>query len=289
MSRLSELKKQYPELNVSIFDIIEQIDTTNTYKYAPLLCKIFGEKFKEVTRTEKKWIDKLKIKMENLGFDLSNTSDSKIYSMHWMMDSYPHEFYEVTREFIDRMENNKIQNKDLSTYSGLENLRSAISLSTLKDIEKDLETQVSKEYEDDKWLIVRPLTFQSSKKYGSGTKWCTTSTTEKGHFERYWRKGILIYFINKETGYKFAAFKDVDTEISFWNSGDQRIDSIQLKVDSYLYPIIREALSSNLTNKELCTQELIDIVEKECYSDYDEESPELSAPIHIELDVTVPN
>lgn len=285
MSRLSELKKQYPELNVSIFDIIEQIDTTNTYKYTPLLCKIFGEKFKEVVRLEKKWIDELKKKMENMGFDLSNLSDATIYSMNWMVESYPYEFYEVTREFIDRMENNKIENKDLSTYSGLENLRSAISLSTLKDIEKDLESQVSKEYEDDKWIVVRPLTFQSSKKYGSGTKWCTTSTSEKGHFERYWRKGILIYFINKETGYKFAAFKDVDTEISFWNSADHRIDSIQLNVDSYLYPIIREVLSSNLTNKELCTQELIDIVEKECYSNYDMVGEELS----VEPDVMAPN
>jgi hypothetical protein len=289
MSRLTELKKQYPELNVSIFDIIEQIDTTSTYKYAPLLCKIFGEKFKEITRNEKKWINQLKIKMENLGFDLSNTSDSKIYSMHWMMDGYPHEFYEVTREFIDRMENNKIQNKDLSTYSGVETMRAAISLSNLKDVEKDLETQVIKEYEDDKWLVVRPLTFQSSKKYGSGTRWCTTSTSEKSHFERYWRKGILIYFINKETGYKFAAFKEgLENEISFWNSEDQRIDSIQLNVDSYLYPTIKEVLSSNLTNKELCTQELIKSVEKECFLS-DEKEIELEEVEEVEEHIILRN
>ena len=45
MSRIDELKKQYPELNVTIFDMMTRIDTSKSYKYLPLLCKIFGQKF----------------------------------------------------------------------------------------------------------------------------------------------------------------------------------------------------------------------------------------------------
>ena len=273
MSRLSELKKQYPELNLTIFDIIERMDISKTYKYIPLLCKIFGEKYREIIRTDKIWVGELKDRLKIKGFDLSNESDVTLVSFYWIMDQYPSELFEVTREFIDRMENNKIQNKDISSYSSVESLRTAISLSTLKEVQKDLESQVIKEYEDDKWLIIRPLTFQSSKKYGSGTRWCTTSTQEKNHFERYWRRGVLVYFINKETGYKFAGFKDMsDMEISFWSSEDLRIDSIQLDVDVYLYPIIKEVLSSLFTNKELSSKTLIDSVEQECLNYY--EAPE---------------
>ena len=45
MSRIDELKKQFPELNMTMFDLFKRIDTTSTYKYFPLLCKIFGKRF----------------------------------------------------------------------------------------------------------------------------------------------------------------------------------------------------------------------------------------------------
>ncbi len=45
MSRLDEIKKQYPELNLSMFDMMVRLDTSKSYKYLPLLCKIFGQKF----------------------------------------------------------------------------------------------------------------------------------------------------------------------------------------------------------------------------------------------------
>ena len=68
-----------------------------------------------------------------------------------------------------------------------------------EQINLDLDFTPCKEYEDDKWVIVRPLTFASSVKYGASTRWCTTYQAEKQYFERYWRQGILIYFINKTT------------------------------------------------------------------------------------------
>ena len=46
MSRFDELKKQYPELNITIIDVLKRIDVSDTYKYLPTLCKIFGKRFK---------------------------------------------------------------------------------------------------------------------------------------------------------------------------------------------------------------------------------------------------
>ena len=80
---------------------------------------------------------------------------------------------------MEYMNNNQIENKDVTSYSSVEDLRSAITLASLKKISKELESQVIKEFEDDTWVCVRPLTFSSSAKYGSGTKWCTTYQAEK--------------------------------------------------------------------------------------------------------------
>jgi hypothetical protein len=139
-------------------------------------------------------------------------------------------------------------------------------LASLKEMDKELESQVIKEYEDDKWVVVRPLTFQSSVKYGSSTRWCTTYQKEKQYFERYWRRGILVYFINKLTGYKFAGFKSLDgePELSFWNSADSRVDYLDVDADDYLFPIVRGILSSNKTNKDFCSKELLCSVMLEC-------------------------
>jgi hypothetical protein len=164
------------------------------------------------------------------------------------------------------MDKNQIENKDVTSYSTIDDLRSAITLASMKELNKELEGQVIKEYEDDKWLVVRPLTFQASSKYGASTRWCTTYQKEKQYFEKYWQYGILVYFINKQTGYKFAGYKSLKDgdELSFWNAEDQRIDYLYVDADEYLFPIVRRILSSDKTNKELCSTEIQNQVMSEC-------------------------
>lgn len=45
MSRLDELKKQYPELNITLLDVLKRMDSSKSYKYMALICKIFSERF----------------------------------------------------------------------------------------------------------------------------------------------------------------------------------------------------------------------------------------------------
>lgn len=269
MSRITELKKQYPELNISMFDLIERIDVTKTYKYVPLLCKLFASRWgfeNSESKISDEFINDMKQRLRVKGIDISDEKSPVIHALTIITDNYPDELFQTTKEFIDRMEQNKIKNKDLSTYSSLDSLRSAISLSNLKDIEKELESQIIKEYEDDTWLILKPLTFESSAKYGSGTRWCTTYQ-DKSYFMRYWRRGILVYFINKQNGYKFAGFKSLDSEneLSFWDPSDQRLDYLQLEIEDYLFPIVRKIFNSTETNRDLCTLGMIGSVEN--YSD----------------------
>ena len=274
MSRINEIKKQYPELNVSLIDVLCKLDPTKTYKYLPLLCKIFGERFnmskQHDIRNKVKlsaMVDEFNFALNTRGINLSNPTPNETYAYYQMTEFYNGEIFSTMSEFIERMEKNQISNKDVTSYADLDSIRGAISVAALNEYDKDLESQVIKEYEDDTWLIVRPLTFQSSSKYGASTRWCTTYQKEKHYFERYWSRGILVYFINKITGYKFAGFKSLgenDTELSFWDASDNRIDYLDTEADDYLYPIVKKILSSKKTNRDLCTSDIITKVEDEC-------------------------
>jgi hypothetical protein len=108
---------------------------------------------------------------------------------------------------------------------------------------KEMETQIIKIHEDDEWLLLRPLTYASSKKYGSNTKWCTTQETNPEYFTKYSSKGVLIYCINKVNGYKVASFYSLDKndpEFSYWNQKDTRIDSTDSELTLELIGFIRD-------------------------------------------------
>ena len=272
MSRIDELKKQFPELNMTMFDLFKRIDTTSTYKYFPLLCKIFGKRFNFMDQYEDDKVRKDMAKLEiheNLlsrGISTDGLTENELYFLHHMADNFNHENFFTVKDFIRHMDKNQIENKDVTSYSTIDELRSAVTLASIKELTKELEGQVIKEYEDNKWLVVRPLTFQSSSKYGASTRWCTTYQKEKQYFEKYWQYGILVYFINKTTGYKFAGYKSLKdgNELSFWNAEDQRIDYLYVDADEYLFPIVRRILSSDKTNKELCSTEIQNQVMSEC-------------------------
>jgi hypothetical protein len=120
---------------------------------------------------------------------------------------------------------------------------SHLNLAEMKVDAKQLEGEIVKVYEDDEWLLLRPLTYSSSKKYGSNTKWCTTQESNSEYFIKYSSKGVLIYCMNKKTGYKVASFCSLDKndpEFSFWNQKDTRIDSLQSELTEELLKIIRE-------------------------------------------------
>jgi hypothetical protein len=50
-------------------------------------------------------------------------------------------------------------------------------------------------YEDDKWLVIIPLTIGASEFYANGTQWCTRYPDQ---FNSYTKRGQLYIFINKE-------------------------------------------------------------------------------------------
>ena len=272
MSRIDELKKQFPELNMTMFDLFKRIDTSSTYKYFPLLCKVLGKKFnfQHQYDNDRERMDNFKLEIHDAllsrGVSTEGLTDNELCSLQYLTDYYNNDTLLTIKDFIRLMDKKQIENNDVTTYSTIDDLRAAITLASIKELTRELEGQVIKEYEDDRWLVVRPLTFQSSAKYGASTRWCTTYQKEKQYFEKYWQYGILVYFINKVTGYKFAGYKSLKDgdELSFWNAEDNRVDYLNVDADDYLFPIVRRILGSNKTNKELCSTEIQNQVMIEC-------------------------
>lgn len=269
MSKIKELKEKYPHLNLSFFDLMTRMDVSKTNKYLPLICKIFSKRFEvnhqyplnfEIHTRE------TNSRLSSSGFDIENLTPNESYVLTHLIDYFNNDLLNSITQFMEYMERGLIENKDILKYEDLDSIRGAITLAAMREWTKDLEGEIIKEYEDEKWVVVRPLTFAASAKYGASTRWCTTYSREKQYFEKYWRKGILVYFINKISGYKFAGYKslDEDNELSFWNAEDSRVDYLLLDADDYLFPIVRKIFSSKNTNKNLCSAEIQEQVHQEC-------------------------
>ena len=293
MSRLDELKKQYPHLNMSLFDLMTRLDSSKSYKYLPLFCKLFGKRFdpKEQYHVEDvpKGILDIHTNLISKSISTNDLTDSQMYMLYCLTDYFPNENFTTLKDFMYYMENGKIQNKDVTSYSKIEEIRSAVSLASIKEMDEEMENQAIKEFEDDTWVAVRPLTFAASAKYGSSTRWCTTYQKEKQYFERYWRQGVLVYFINKNTGYKFALYKSLaENELSFWNAEDSRVDFLSLEIEDYLFPIVKKIVQSNLTNKNLCTDEIQEQVHRECIDPYEIKKMSFDIPMVQEVMIEEP-
>lgn len=270
MNRLETLKEQFPEFNISIIDLFNLIDTTNRYKYVQLFCQLFKTDITE--RFDKSFIKRTNSRLKEAGIDSEGLPVNQSIMLSVLVDFLLPDNINVLTKFVNHMENNRIDVKDVTAYKSFDEINMAISKAEFKEIKKSLQNQVVKEFENDDWLVIRPLTMESSKKYGASTKWCTTSDKDDFYFYKHMIKGVLTYFINKQSGYKFAGFKDLETkELSFWNAADIREDSLSLNIDSYMYDEIKKIFSSTKPNIEFCDKEQYKVAYQIYEQMYDDE------------------
>ena len=230
MSRIEQLKKQNPSYTIEIIDIINNL--FDKVKYTELSVNLIKTKRQGYSRSSEDIINEMVVEYGQDREILTSKSYEELTNIFRVLGDYfgYHDFNTI-KKFIELNERNLIKENDLSKFKSFEDLELQVSLAELKLIDKDLEKQVIKLYETDEWLVLKPMSFLASRKYGSNTKWCTTQENNPDYYLRYSRRGILIYCMNKVTGEKVAAFKNIDTsydrETSFWNMIDNRIDSIE--------------------------------------------------------------
>lgn len=122
---------------------------------------------------------------------------------------------------------NQLEKKDINQYENFYQLQSAIGPVQQREKEKELEKQVDKVYEDDRVLVIKPKTKQSSCKYGKGTKWCTAATGDN-RFEQYSSGNQALYYIilkglEKQLGYKIAVHFANSGKMSLWDDEDHML------------------------------------------------------------------
>jgi hypothetical protein len=279
MSRIDELKKQHPQFNINYFDIFRRLDVSKSGKYMPVISHMVNESLKKRVEHRSE-LDSVKSRCDEYGFDYKGLNEYEIIVSYLILDYIVARDWDIMTEFMEYMERGVIDNKDILTYKNMEDVRAAVSSATLKLYSKELQNQIHKEFEDDTWIAVRPLSFEASMKYGASTKWCTTYKKEKEYFAKYFSRGVLVYFINKITGYKFALYSEVyegNNDISFWNAEDTRVDFLQLDIDSYLLPIIKNLATCKIKNSEMLTPDDLEKVLIDCkYFDVRNYSGELN-------------
>ena len=243
MSKIKELKINN-ENNLNLIDVIELFGFEKKSKYTETLLRLMKN-----TKSLREHTEEVKsVLVKNFEFierkDLDKFNDIQLLLLYRFIDS----FFNVSdlisfRKFCEYNERGLIEQNDLTKYKSFEELVSQMSIAEMKAEEKEMESQIIKIYEDTDWILVRPLTHHSSMKYGANTKWCTTQTNSPEYFHKYTKRGVLIYCINKKTGYKVASFYSLDKndpEFSYWNQKDTRIDSTESELTLELIGFIRD-------------------------------------------------
>ncbi len=266
MSKLNTLKTQNPDLNISLIDALGLVYKT---KYVEMYLNIYKtKKAKKDDNDDEDNMTSFQIEMIDMGFNEKyvNELNKKLNHLqqHFVSELISEMNYRDIRsfnKFIELNERGLIDNKDVTSYKSMEDVLSQISIAELKLIDKELEKLVLKLHEDEEWLIIKPLTYESSKKYGAGTRWCTAAESEDYQFYNYTSRGILIYTINKKTGYKVATFKNLDKEhsreLSFWDAEDNRVDSLELNLpDDVMDIIVTDLKNCQQSNYHLAPDEI---------------------------------
>jgi hypothetical protein len=259
MSKIEELKKQNPTLIIDVVDIIDQLFDKS--KYTEMAVNLIKNKTSNQNSHVEEIVNEL---TREYGFkkeDLKLKSNQEIINIFKVISDYfGYNNFNVIKKFIELNERKLIVNNDLTSYKTFDELELQMSLASLKLIDKEMQKQVQKLYETDEWLVIKPLSFLASKKYGSSTKWCTTNEDNPEYYLKYSRRGILIYCINKISGDKVAAFKSLDEsyekETSFWNLVDQRIDSLESGLPNEVMILIKnEFTNTKQSNWDILSDE----------------------------------
>jgi len=155
---------------------------------------------------------------------------------------------EIIKDF-DKYQSN-LEKKDINQYNNLWDLDLLLEPIKTKEKQRQLEKQVDKIYEDDRFLVVMPKTHQASCKYGANTKWCTTSQSDD-HFKRYTSGNQALYYIinkNKSTNKdysKVAIHYDGMGYPRFWDSQDNGMNDRETSVFKYAFPEMIEVIETN--------------------------------------------
>jgi len=203
------------------------------------------------------------------------------------------------KEYLNIFENisSNLPQTDINRYTSLDELIQEIKKYQDKPKRNYRQTEGGNlVYEDDRFYVVNPLNHKSSCYYGSGTRWCTSTTDNDASFNKYNSDGKLFYFIDKKLKtddpfYKVALLYKFDKDKSWWDArdnsfskgwilGSEELDKIMGPIEEYLrnqYPEqIQKFEDEKRKKEERETQRRLEIqrIQRQRYEDAEERRAE---------------
>lgn len=258
----NEFLNQHPHtLGLNLYTIFKYMLGNKTNKYLPLIVKELHKSSEQRFTDYRDYDDTFRDYIEK--YDLSHTVLNSLSSKH---KGIPMLFMQMMSEFIDidkiqefdrMLEDNLIENTDISTYKDLSDVDQQLNIAYTKKAINEERKLVQVVMDNEEWFCVRPLTHSASMKYGAGTKWCTTMEKHIHHFNRYSKEGILIYLFNKLNSRKFGiqltSREQNSSMISIYDELDERIDSTVARIPLETWDEIFKLVGFSLDSKQIET------------------------------------
>ena len=267
------LKEQHPWANINFIDILSLVDPSGTNKFLPLMIKHLkvelNERNKRHKEDRKYIIDEI---TSNTGINPSNFENYDTYTLERinnLMDTFGRDNISLLYEFNEHLKCHRIEKNDVSQYKTFDEIREVVKIASFKQAQKELKSSTHVVFEDEHWLMIKPLTFESSRKYGSSTKWCTTMENNKDYFYNYSSNGVLVYIFNKVTNTKTATHIPLqekgryDNPIKLYNEQDVETDSYVLKLPKQVMETLIEEHRKGITNENFIKENYPKIYESE--------------------------
>ena len=103
-----------------------------------------------------------------------------------------------------------VKQRNIFNYKNLTDLYDAVNPFLTADAPithgdeiKAIKQGAEKVYEDERWTVIIPRTWEASQLYGAHTQWCTASNSSPNYFNRYSGEGPLFINIDKQTNQKY--------------------------------------------------------------------------------------
>ena len=248
---IKKLKKENEILNLNLANMLERFDTSKTKKYSQFLVKMLNKKMEDWQKEQDEFPINIRegVNQEPIERVIPLNSYDNMLSRVLLCD-YIFSWSRMDRfvEFTELMERNLIDEKDISKYDSWDMLEMQLYEAKNRELFKRSKKEIHKIFEDDNYMIFKPLTYAASCSYGYQTKWCTAMINDPGYFYNHSR-GILIYLIDKKENKKFAFFKHMPQPYEYseshedylfktYNQEDKQIDTIQTGLPMNILQII---------------------------------------------------
>lgn len=229
MSKLDRIKKQYPQLDVSLLDIITSLDPSSTKKYIEFIIK-------QIKRGYSQGDDEKKLNLKLIAQQLFGMDSSILLEV-----------------FDEHYKNNRIRIKDISLYHTLDDMKCQVDEANEIVKQKELEKQTIKLYQDKEWLVILPTSYEASQIYAKNTKWCIT---QKSYWNDYKKHSRILYVINKKTDEKYAISKrfgsyDNSPTIQGWDAKDNEVSPFMWEFTDEIWKVLRNDLKKTKLHHEL--------------------------------------